>query len=113
MLLLKLLIGTLSILVLAFIYEYVYKLRRTISFYKAQGVTILPGSERPFIGNAKDMSKFLTVAKSSDEPLPNIFTWVIQTLLGGKQDFKPEDHKVILLNSFGTSRLIISDPLIV
>ena len=52
---LQFLVGAFILFVLALIYEYVYKLYRAINFYKAQGVTILPGASRPFLGNLIDL----------------------------------------------------------
>ena len=36
--------GSFAFLTAAFIYQYVYKLRVAINFYKAQGVTVVPGT---------------------------------------------------------------------
>ena len=52
-----------------FVYEYVYKLNRTIAFYKPQGITILPGAERPFIGNMPTFRKYAQMVQTSKEPI--------------------------------------------
>ena len=87
-----------------FVYEYVYKLHRTINFYKAQGITILPGAERPFIGNMPTFLKCFQVVQTSKEPIQDRILWVINEIYR-KEGFRPEEHKAILKNIFGTPRL--------
>jgi len=50
---------------------------RTINFYRRQGVTIMPGAERPFIGNVPEFAKFDRIAKSSDKPLSDANIWLL------------------------------------
>lgn len=48
----------------------------------------------------------------SEEPLPTRGVWVVNKVLDFGEGYKPEDHKVILSNLFGTCRLGICDPAI-
>ena len=105
--------GVLALLIAAFIYQYVYKLRVTINFYKAQGVTILPGTERPFLGNLVEYGQYEKESKVSEEPLPTRTMWVYSKLLDNGTGYKPEEHKITLMNLFGTARLSFQDPVIV
>jgi len=76
-----------------------------INFYKAQGVTVVPGTERPFLGNLVEYGKYDKEAKLSEEPLPGRSMWLFNKMLDDGTGYKPEEHKVILLNLFGTARL--------
>ena len=97
----------------AFIYEYVYKLYSTINFYKAQGITILPGATRPLIGNVADIAKFnKALAENNKEPLGNFLKWLLENLLEpeNKNGYKSENYKAVLWNRFGKPVLSVTDP---
>ena len=98
MVFLKIVLGTFLIIVGAFVYQYVYKLYRTISFYRAQGVTILPGCGRPFFGNVIDYIPYAKEEKASDEPLTEKTTWLLNKVLDkeSSDSYRPQNHKVIL-----------------
>ena len=88
------------------------KALRTISFYRKQGVTILPGASRFIIGNMVEfMYRELACAKSKFR-IKVHFNWVLDYCLGGGEvdSFKSEEHPVVLLNLMGDIKLMIQDP---
>ena len=87
--LLQFLVGVFLLFVLAFTYEHVYKLYSSINFYKAQGVTILPGAGRPFLGNLIDYAQYAKEAKVCDEPLHTRVRWILEKLLDRGSGYKP------------------------
>ena len=88
------------ICVAKFLYEYVYKHYRTIEFYREQGVTILPGAERPLIGNMPNFRKMAQKVQASKEPVQDRILWLLNEIYEGS--FRPEEHKAIMMNVFGT-----------
>ena len=101
----QLTLGVLAFLIATFIYQYEYKLRVAINFYKAQGVSVLPGTQRPFLGNLVEYGQYEKEAKVSVEPLPTRTMWLFEKMLDDGSGYRPEEHKVVLSNLFGTARL--------
>ena len=77
--LLKILISVVLLAIAAFIYKYIYKLFKTINFYKAQGVRIMPGARRPLLGNLVEFSSYPEACDQSEEALPTVFKWAEET----------------------------------
>ena len=88
------------------------KALRTINYYKKQGVTILPGASRFIIGNMPEFLYREMAAAKSKLRVKVHFNWVLDYGLGGGEldGFKPEEHKVVLLNLMGDVKLMIQDP---
>ena len=68
--LLKIFLLLLLLAAFAFYYEFVYKVQKTLKFYEAQGVRIMPGAYRPFLGNLIEFSAYLKAVDASDIALP-------------------------------------------
>ena len=68
--LLKIFLLLLLLGAIAFYYEFVYKVQKTLKFYEAQGVRIMPGAYRPFLGNLIEFGAYAKAADSSDIALP-------------------------------------------
>ena len=112
--LLQILLFLLFVSVVAFVWEYVYKQNKMISYYEKQGVTILPGARRPYIGNFVEMGAYFKAAKKSQEPLVTSAKWMFDHFIGsdkktGPGCFKPEEHPCVLCNVFFPI-LSINDP---
>ena len=83
-----------------------------ISFYRKQGITILPGAERFILGNMIEfMYRELACAKSKLRVKVH-FNWVLDYGLGGGvvDGFKSEEHPVVLINLMGDIKLMVQDP---
>ena len=115
-LLIQLFVVLVLFVIVAFLYEFVYKVQRSVHFYKKQGVTILPGVTRPYIGNMLEtVTAYYKAAAESDEPLPCLPFWEFKTALAPETEFEffPERHKATLAFLRGKPMLLICDPDIV
>ena len=68
--LLKILLLLLILGAIAFYYEFVFKVQKTLKFYEAQGVRIMPGAYRPFLGNLIELGAYAKAVDASDIALP-------------------------------------------
>ena len=95
----------------AFYYKFVYKMQKTIAFYKSQGVTIVPGADRPVVGNLADGKEHANECKNSEDALPTFFKWLHNTKLDPevKNHIKYEKHRALLHNIMGRPILSIND----
>ena len=94
-----------------FVYLHI-KALRTISFYRKQGVTILPGATRFIIGNMTEFMWREIAATKSEHRVKVHFNWVLDYCLGNQEvnGFKPEEHPIVLFNLMGDVKLMIQDP---
>ena len=81
------------------------KLLNSIEFYRKQGITIMPGADRPLIGNLLEYSAYDEEAKNHDGPMPNYHDVIRKRFI--KDDYK--DDKATFINIFGNDILFIHD----
>ena len=91
-----------------FVYLHI-KALQAIRYYRAQGVTILPGASRFILGNMIEFMCREQAAAKSKIRVKVHFNWVLDNCLGGGEvdSFKPEEHPVVLLNLMGDIKLMI------
>ena len=95
------------LVILALIYYHIYIPRKTINFYKKQGVSILPGASRPLLGNVLEFVKYAKASNASDEPLHPGLTWLTEKLPNDKDGMQMEGHKAIIFSLFSSPNILI------
>ena len=92
-----------------------HKLNVFVKFYKDQGCRILPGAERPFLGNLIELGGYQEAADKSEDALPVPIRWAEMKFMDPDQPdrFAGETSPGYIYNIFGKPMLCIYDPEVV
>ena len=99
-LLLKVLVSFIAVILFYITWKH-FKAMKRLDFYKAQGVSISPGSRKFFFGSMSDLMNKSKHQK--DLPLKVGNLWILEqdAKLNGDEDFEAHRNPIVFLNMLG------------